>query len=293
MTSDKDLIRRDFWQNFEPRLHIEATDRYQDLSAINLSPAQITLMQDLILKEGYFQANGANWQLDLSMMAETVRRLDLEGLSPVFAFLYDEFWIPFYKLHHIYNQLLGGSYAMLPDFWVWNVEPTRGDAGWKPHRDKNRHSLLPDGRPKSLSTWIPLTPATTLNGCIYIVPAHLDRTYNTAEENNWSFDLPSIRALPGMPGDFFIWNQALLHWGSKASPRGGESRVSMAFETQRTDVAPMNVPLLPPLQILSFDTRLQLVCKQILQYRHMYQIDARFESLAIQVLGKDAVTACA
>src|SRR5581483_4001555 len=146
----------------------------------------------------------------------------------------------------LYRELLGGKYCFLPDFWVWNVDPAKGDAGWQPHRDKGRVALFDDGSPKSLTTWIPLSSSTPLNGCMYIVPAMHDMTYGTAEEANWKFDYSSIRALPGEPGDFFIWNQAVLHWGSKTSPRAKESRISIAFEFQRADIPAFNNPLIDP-----------------------------------------------
>lgn len=284
-----DLLSRDYWLSRAPDLHIASPERCAGLAPINFVPEQVPALHRLLVEEGYLQISFKDWQIDMARMAEVVRALDAEGLSPVFAFIYDEFWIPLFQLHEVYREFLGGDYAVLPDFWIWNVDPKRGDAGWRPHRDKNRHALFPDGRPKSLSTWIPLTPATTLNGCMYIVPAHLDRSYNTPDEDNWKFDLPAVRALPAQPGDFFIWNQALLHWGSQASTRGGESRISIAFETQRADIPPMNQPLMAPLQLLNFEGRIKLICKQILQYRHMYKVDPRVEALAFEVLGPDAV----
>lgn len=280
-----ELLQPDYWLKRQPALHIGDGSRVKNLDALSFPAEQNDALRQLVRHEGYFHAQGANWGVDLALMAKTVRALDADGISPVFAFVYDEFWIPLFKLHRIYQEILGADYQVLPDFWIWNVEPSRGDAGWTPHRDKDRNSLLPDGTPKSLSTWIPLTPATTLNGCMYCVPAHLDQTYNTPDEMKWTFELASVRALPGMPGDFFIWSQALLHWGSRTSPRAPESRISMAFETQRGDVPAMNLPLIPRLQLLDFPSRLKLICKQVLQYRHMYKVDPRFEALAQHVLG--------
>ena len=43
--------------------------------------------------------------------------------------------------------------------------------------DKGRRALFEDGSPKSLTTWIPLSNATALNGCMYIVPALHDPTF--------------------------------------------------------------------------------------------------------------------
>ena len=278
----RDLGDPAFWRSFAPGLHVEDPAMVRDLQAIAPAESEMAAIRDLMREEGYFHASGIPWGLDVDLMANTVRALDRAGLPAVFAFLYDEFWLPFYRLHPIYQGLLGG-YAMLPNFWVWNVDPARGDAGWRPHRDKSHTSLFPDGSPKSITTWIPLSRATPLNGCMYIVPANQDPTYNTAQDGEWKFDHAAIRALPAEAGDVFMWNQAVLHWGSRTSPRGGASRVSMAFEFQRADVPPMNQPLLQPLAFHGFGARLQLVAKQILQYRHMYKVDAAIERLALQV----------
>ena len=172
---------------------------------------------------------------------------------------------------------------MLPDFWVWNIDPGKGEAGWKPHRDKGRSSLDDDGSPKSVTVWIPLSEATPLNGCMYLVPAYLDPTYNTDEESQHEFEYSSIRALPGEPGDFFMWNQAVLHWGSKSSPRATVPRASMAVEFQRADVEAFNRPLISPLSPPPFEVRLKLIAKQVLQYQHMYQFDRAIIELAKRI----------
>ncbi|MCC6719837.1 MAG: phytanoyl-CoA dioxygenase family protein [Acetobacteraceae bacterium] len=279
----RDLGDPGFWRALAPGLRVEDVRSVQALEAITPSAADMAAIRALVVEEGYFQASGIAWPMDIALMADTVRMLDRAGLPAVFAFLYDEFWIPFYRLQPIYAGLLG-DYMMLPDFWVWNVDPARGDAGWRPHRDKGHAALFPDGTPKSITTWMPLSRATPLNGCMYIVPATQDPTYNTPEDKEWRFEYAGIRALPAEAGDVFMWNQAVLHWGSRTSPRGGASRVSMAFEFQRADVAPFNQPLMKPLEFHSFAARLRLIAKQILQYRHMYKVDPAIERVARAVL---------
>jgi hypothetical protein len=279
----KQITTPQFWRSLNPAFHVADLDFVKGASIIGVTPDQCRTMMTLLKQEGYLQAR-LDWGLDLKAMADAVRALSAAELSPVFAFLYDEFWVPFVKLHHLYAGLLGEKYYLLPDFWVWNVDPKKGDSGWTPHRDKGRQSLFPDGSPKSLTTWILLSTATPLNGCMYLVPAMFDTTYNTEDEKSWKFDYSSIRALPGQPGDFFIWNQAVLHWGSKTSPRAPESRVSMAFEFQRADVEPYNKPLIQPLGMLSFEARLKLIAKQILQYKHMYKLDPNIEKLATELI---------
>ena len=63
------------------------------------------------------------------------------------------------------------------------------------------------------------------------------------------------------------WNQGLLHWGGRASQLGTAPRSSAAFEFQRGDRAAFNRPLLDPKRMPTFQERLGLIAKQILQYR--------------------------
>lgn len=276
---------REYWQLLAPGLHIEEKSILQNVAHLRFTSSEQMEMMNLLKEDGYFQST-ADWGLDLKLMADSARSLSGANLAPVFAFLYDEFWYPFLKLHLLYAALLGGKYFLLPAFWVWNVDPRKNESGWKPHRDRGRISLFDNGAPKSLTTWIPLSSATPLNGCMYIVPACHDPIYATAEDPLWKlrFEFSSIRALPAKPGDFFIWNQGVLHWGGRASSRATESRVSIAFEFQRADVPAFSEPLLDPFEIPSFEKRLKLIAKQLLQYQHMHPLEPELAHFASALL---------
>ncbi len=267
--------QREHWHALAPGLHIEDRSLLESVACLELAPGAAAQFRD----DGYLQGN-ADWGLDVKLMADTVRALSAAGLSPLFAFVYDEFWYPSFKLHLLHAALLGGSYGLLPDFWILDVDPKKGGAGWRPHRDKGRRALFDDGSPKSLTTWIALSPATPLNGCLYVVPAQHDPTYATADETEMKFEYQSIRALPAGPGDFFVWNQAIFHWDGKSSPQAAESRVSMAFQVQRADVPPFNAPLIEPLAVLPFEARLKLIARQLYRYRHLYELDPKLALLA-------------
>ena len=97
-------------------------------------------------------------------------------------FLFDEAWAAFYRQHQLIAMFLGSDYQVMPDFWVWHVDPRAGQAGWRPHRDKGRRALAADGSPLSLTMWVPMSEASPLNGCMYILPANRDPVYGTANE---------------------------------------------------------------------------------------------------------------
>jgi hypothetical protein len=289
----EEMRMREYWQLLAPGLHIEEKSILQNVAHLRFTNSEQVEMTNLLKEDGYIQSS-ADWGLDLKLMADTVRSLSGANLSPVFAFLYDEFWHPFLKLHLLYAALFGGKYLLLPAFWVWNVDPKRNESGWKPHRDRGRISLFDDGAPKSLTTWIPLSSATPLNGCMYIVPACHDPIYATAEDLNYAtaedlnlrlrLEFSSIRALPAKPGDFFIWNQEVLHWGGRTSSRATESRVSIAFELQRADVPAFSEPLLDPFDIPPFETRLKLIAKQLLEYQHFQTLEPELAHFASALL---------
>ncbi|HYD45673.1 MAG TPA: phytanoyl-CoA dioxygenase family protein, partial [Phenylobacterium sp.] len=234
--------------------------------------------------EGYFQETDPALAGIAAALSAAIERLRERGLPPVFIFLFDEAWLAFFRQHAMLSTFLGADYQVLPDFWAWRIDPAAGQAGWRPHRDKGRNALGPDAAPLSLTMWIPLTPATPQNGCMYILPANRDPVYNTADEKNWRIDYPSIRALPAAPGQYLCWNQAVLHWGAQSSPFAEAPRMSMALEFQRSDIEPFNRPLLGSLPNLAFESRLKLIAKQILQYRHMYPLPAPLQALAQQLL---------
>jgi Phytanoyl-CoA dioxygenase (PhyH)/SEC-C motif len=267
--------QREHWRALAPGLHIEDRSLFDNTAYLELAAGSAAQFQH----DGYLQGS-ADWGLDVKLMADTVRALSAASLSPLFAFVYDEFWYPFFKLHLLHRALLGGRYCLLPDFWILDVDPRKGGAGWRPHRDQGRRALFDDGSPKSLTTWIPLSAATPLNGCVYVVPAQHDPTYATADEAEMKFEHQSVRALPANPGDFLIWNQAILHWGGKTSPQAAESRVSMAFQLQRADVPAFNAPLIEPLAVLPFEARLKLIAQQLYRYRHLYALDPKLAQVA-------------
>jgi ectoine hydroxylase-related dioxygenase (phytanoyl-CoA dioxygenase family) len=156
-----------------------------------------------------------------------------------------------------------------------------GESGWKPHRDKISGSLFTDRSPKSLTVWIPITKAHPLNGCMYVLPADRDEEYALENSVKGVGAIPDMRALPASPGDVLIWTQHLYHWSGRAAAHHRlPPRMSVAFEYQRKDVRPFRRPLLNPDAVFTFEERLALIAKQIMQYRHMYASNPKLDALA-------------
>jgi hypothetical protein len=277
------VVHQAFWRENFPGLTIGAPVPARESNGAP-GPEALDLARRRMLREGYFQETDPTLAALAPALADGVTRLVELDLPPPFLFMFDEAWNAFRALQPMLASLLGDDYWMLPDFWTWHVDPKAGESGWKPHRDKGAMSLAPDGSPLSLTVWAPLTAATPQNGCMYIVPADRDPLYGTANMGQIGCEPAAIRALPVVPGEYLCWNQAVMHWGGQTSPFAPHPRMSMAFEFQRRDARPFNQPLMDPNVYLTFEQRLRLIAKQILQYQHMYPLKPHVREAAEAIL---------
>jgi len=273
-----------YWRELVPELSVcDAAATAEPL--VRVDDELLTELRSAMLTEGYFQFEPLIPAPVLAAMAAGVRALHEASIPLGFAYVYDEFWHLNTWLAEVLAALLGDEFAQLPDFWAWFVEA--GSSGWEPHREKGPESLLANGYPKSLSLWVPLTDATPLNGCMYIVPANLDPGYNGKGDDVGVQRLQDVRALPARAGSVLMWNQDLLHWGGASSQHAPHPRISFSIEYQRGDIRPFNVPLLDPRKPPpAFEHRLGLAGKQILQYEHLFSRHPTIVTLAHKLLAR-------
>ncbi len=267
----------DFWRGLAPHFAIEGP---QETNVINLTEDQKKQLTSKMDREAYIHLIQPGLKSDLKGMCDILAMVTDMGLPPVFAFAYDEFWAVNLQVRSVVKHLLEtDEFAQLPDFWAWRVKP--GKAGWKPHRDKVSGSLFANGKPKSITLWVPISLAHPLNGCMYILPADRDTIYYKDGENGFQSTLPDVRALPADGGDVLVWTQRAFHWGARsADVHDLGPRHSMAFEYQRSDIPAFNAPLLDPNKIPDFKSRMGLIAKQVLQYTHMYEFSPELVKMA-------------
>jgi hypothetical protein len=268
-----------FWRALRPDLSIEA-----GRAAPSFDMGDVAALTSTLRFEGYVRAPGVIPVADFDRLRSCVQCLHEHRIPLPFAFIYDELWQAFQGVATFVEAALGKGYRALPDFWVWFVPPKESAAGWAPHRDRVQPTLDRDNSPHTLTVWLAFSEATPLNGCIYVLPAHLDDRFKRrvwdGEGNNVVDEPQNIRAVPAPAGSLLAWNQAVLHWGGRASSLAEAARCSAAFEFQRGDKPPFNSPLLDPRKIPPFLQRLGLIGKQALQYQHMYPLTSDLAELA-------------
>jgi Phytanoyl-CoA dioxygenase (PhyH) len=266
-----DVERRGFWGELCPGMSIEG---YTPCAPVAFGESDRLLAS--LKFEGYVQVPGVLPEVTIAPIRYAISTLFQRGIPLAFAFVYDELWLAFQSLSRFLTVVLGESYQALPDFWVWHVNPSENAVGWGPHRDRVIPTLEADNSPQTLTVWLPLSDATPLNGCMYVLPAHLDERFKQRQwdgtDNTVVHNPQDIRALPATAGSMLAWNQGVLHWGGRGSRLGSAPRISAAFEFQRGDCRPFNSPLLNPGRLPTFSERLGLIGKQVLQYRHMYPL---------------------
>ncbi len=273
----------DYWKNLNPGLSVEDSLNPSAFPEIDIEQEHLDNLFLNLKEEGYFQIDPVFSDAEIFSMAMGLEILHQEGWQTTWAFVYDEFWQIFRQLSSLLCSLLGKDYRQLPAFWAWYVDTNNTAAGWMPHRDRSVNTLQPDGMPKSLTIWIPLTDAIPLNGCMYILPAALDPNYPDNLRYIQVDNLQNIRALPAGAGSVLCWNQAVLHWGGRSSDKSPLPRLSLACEFQRGDMEPLNQPLLAPEALPSFNQRLALIGKQILQYQNVYRWPTELIEIALEL----------
>ncbi len=281
----EDLNSKDFWQDFaDPGFHINKED-LQDKVIINKS---LDIDDELFKKEGYLHLK-EGFNIDFDKYTNFLKKMHEFDLPCVFAFVYDEFWQMHNQLIHHVNHFLDDDSRLIPSPWIWYVDSDKEKAlldqslggnknqeiktrsifsgFYGPHRDKGKKALFEDGSPKILSFWLPLSEASPLNSCIYIVPADKDPSYNTEEETSWSFSRTDIRALPAEPGDILFWNEAVVHWGSRPANRKNlKPRISIGFEYIKSNFKETCYPNYKFGYYPDFQTRLAVIATQFRLY---------------------------
>ncbi len=122
--------------------------------------------KDRLSSEGYFSFD--EWPI-----SGWCKKCLASWLAYTFSIIYDQYWQLFYSLSPLFSEILGKGYKQVPNFWCWYIDPTNASKGWALHRDRpSANTLMPDGLPATITIWIPLTDANTLNGCMYVLPAH-------------------------------------------------------------------------------------------------------------------------
>ncbi|KAL7471468.1 hypothetical protein ACHAXS_013096 [Conticribra weissflogii] len=270
----------DHWRKLCPRLHIsdgptaKATRREDGHAAVPTfdNDRRHKLLKTRLVRDGYALLNRplASPSL-LTNIARSISDLELRrDLPATFVLLFDESWelasasceslMPRHyrqtgdaidRRGGILHPRLKFNYDVL----AWHVDPSRNQAGFSPHRDRQpptrealRRSFYEgeegdggEGEAKYVTHWVALSDATAENSCLYVIPKGFDPGYLGGDDDFDDDDhddgddterfsdplaraLPTkqsyqnIRALPRQAGQSVVFTHRILHWGSRGNP---------------------------------------------------------------------------
>lgn|GEM_PF-430357 len=276
----------EFWRRLNPGLTITEGGCPVRGKPVRLSKAQEEYLRQGLIEEGYFQLDEILDPREIKRLAQAASVLQASMWPPVYCFVYDEFWLLGQKVASIVSAAIGRPYLQMPNFWTFFIPTSNESTGWFPHRDRQKvNTLKADGSSESVNIWIPLTEATPLNGCMYILPAHRDSNYlgNTCVQTVDNYQ--DIRALPVKVGSLLGWNETVLHWGGRSSRRASEPRIAWAAVYQSGRIGALEIPLLETDSILPFHIRLGLIGQQFHRFTVQDTFTPAETELAIR-LGK-------
>jgi hypothetical protein len=254
----------DFWRELNPKCTISDDPWRQNIEPYQISPEEMEQHAATMRREGYFQTRPIIPQDDLDTLVKCISNIRAPWKFPLkYAFVYDEFYSVLARLGNVLNPILGVGYQLVPtELNVFFIPAGENSKGFAPHRDYFRSSIGPDGLPKLVNVWIPLTDATTLNSCIYVLPGHLDPLYpdgSQFEVGNPRDFLQNIRALPAAAGSILCWSTSLLHWGGRSSQQATHPRVSFAVYCQSREFPPVHSTVMDIPSPIPFNHRVYLI----------------------------------
>jgi phytanoyl-CoA dioxygenase PhyH len=248
----------EFWRRLAPELTISDAQPLHEL----IRPTSKSDRERMrLVDDGYLRLNQPGLKTPVAKIAVAMDRIVNAGLPAAFIGVYDEVWTVVAELNGVIGGMFDGKAAMVPDFWASHTVANTGIAAG---RKRGGNGVFSDGTPKNVTVWVPLTDATPDNGCVYVVPAGQDRNYGKEGASRADASLPGIRALTAKAGDVLIWTGETYHWqGRPERAHHDGPLMSLNWEFQCRDEAPLEGLLIDSYPYVPFETRLALLARQM------------------------------
>src|SRR5438552_185987 len=101
------LLQPQSWIELNPSLNVANFQLMQSVDVLEMDEAAAKSLEEWLLQEGYFHVPQVAWKLPIDGMAQAIVRLVENGWVPPFCYMYDEFWLLFFRLNTLLARLLG------------------------------------------------------------------------------------------------------------------------------------------------------------------------------------------
>jgi hypothetical protein len=284
----KRAVNLDYWKGLASAMGLLDMRSLDHLEGGAYSSEQEEWALGHLKRHGYFRMLPLVAPDITARMCSAVEMLRKAGWPAIFTYVYDEFWAAWRapSVVRLLSRCLGGGYLQTSGVWTYRVDPMQRGSGWPPHVDSEDDA-------ERLTVWIPLTEATTDNGCMYVIPQDRVPPNLPANYRDWtsisaqelSRLLHSVTPLPAVAGSVLGWNNRLIHWGGGSTELAAGPRISVAAEFLREGTRPhgSQLPVLD-VSLPDFPTRLRVIGQAILSYEKFEPLMRRYRSLAEKLI---------
>lgn len=198
------LASPEYWERLSKGLHASCSPEAFNSHIFTQDIAENTDLAHNLSRDGYFATPCIASQFTeeisgkLAKLSATIRALQAAGWPPVFIFVYDEVWSVIDSIFDVMQPILGDDCVLEPSVFCWallrNIDarastaltedtpsnaPPIGNSFSLPHRDyPHTECFDSNGNPCLLNIWVPFTPTTVDNGCIYVLPKEFDDLFD-------------------------------------------------------------------------------------------------------------------
>eukprot|EP01024_Parvocaulis_polyphysoides_P007569 TRINITY_DN12249_c0_g2_i1.p1 TRINITY_DN12249_c0_g2~~TRINITY_DN12249_c0_g2_i1.p1 ORF type:complete len:431 (+),score=84.77 TRINITY_DN12249_c0_g2_i1:103-1395(+) len=279
------ILKAEYWNKICPGLTIEKHSTSNGQIQIKCNEKAVENARNRIIQDGYtvVDCNSLSWGPEEESIIQNVQNAAKlivdQGWPPSFLMVFDQIWQLVSHAEKFMSEATGNlcNYDML----AWYIDPSKGDSGFSPHRDRQpddaKSTFRTDGSPKYSTCWIAFTDANPDNSCLHFIPAKDDPGYmegdleGVNDPDPLQRSLPDkesfqkIKAAPVEKGGAVIFTHRVIHWGSQGRKGYDIPRVSMSFgcaddEFEKSYLDRKFLPY-PP-----FELRVALVCAQMISY---------------------------
>lgn len=279
----------DYWISLCPAMTI--TTNRPNTDPLGELDSDLTTAIDDYRTYGHCAVHDAFARAEIQELETAINMIRQAGWPLIFAFVYDMLWKigRATKLRVFVSTLIGPGYQPTISLWVNYVPATRGGSGFPPHRDNVRPGH------HAVTCWVPLTPATPDNGCIYVIERNSENPDERIDLSGCNVTasqvlsaLPRVRALPASPGSFLAWPNDTIHWGGMFL-RGQQARIALSFHFASADFENIDSSLRESMLIEQplprFEDRLRWVCQSMLRFTRRDPLLERFAPVAHRLIG--------
>ncbi len=293
----------DYWRKLCPGLTIGNTEDHATSTTEAFSGAQKERQQfvregrERLVRDGYFQLSPNDMGLAVSpdVLAEGMRILRRNGWPVIFILMYDEAWQIIQKIDSIMRDSTGCSCNF--DILAWYVDPSAGESGFSPHRDRQPEdvpsSFRENGTPRYATCWLALTKACPDNSCLYMLPAWADPGYMSGDLDDKDpleralsekEKYMNIRCLPTDPAGACIFTHRIIHWGSQGRQEYTEPRLALAVACSDYGFEPsyLSTEYLKN-TIPTLEERMTLCASQVIVYQDRFLPDKAAMNLFVKL----------